>query len=128
MAIHKIQLMKFFAKHYKMSDALKSIKAELYEAKKAFHDDFLPVARPELIDGTTLTDDQFMAEYSSTIKDSFPDELSEAVIKIIDLADAFDYNIFDYVSMHQRYCKIKQASDTVVSKTTPVSATKYRIV
>ena len=103
---------KFFAKHGKPEYAFKMVKDELRNAKKALEEDALPNGNHKEIFSPNTPDKEFMDLYESNIKGSFPNELGEAVIKIMDMAEEHGYDLKDYLPLIERYCELKTPQKT----------------
>ena len=96
---------KFFAKYGKPKYAFKMIDSELHDAKHALKDGALPTNRE--IFAADITDKDFLDLYEKYIDDTFPNELAEAIVKIMDLADSYGYDLKEYIPLVDRYCALK---------------------
>jgi len=96
---------KFFAKHGKPKYAFKMIKHELGAAKHALKKEKLPTNKE--IFAADISDKDFLELYDKYIDETFPNELAEAVVKIMDLASSYGYDLKDYIELVNRYCALE---------------------
>lgn len=101
---------KYFEKYGKPKFAFEMIKEELKVAEKALKKEKMPSADISTI--KSASDGDFITMYEEHIKGTFPNELAEAVIKITDLADSYNFNLPDYIEVVNRYCVLKNPQST----------------
>jgi len=103
---------KFFAKYGKPKYAFKMIFSELKDACHALKKGQLPTNKEILM--PDISDKDFLDMYEKYIDGTFPNELAEAAIKIMDLASSYDYDLHDYIKLVNRYCDLKNPQATKV--------------
>lgn len=101
---------KFFAKYGKPKYAFKMIFSELHDAKHALKDGALPTNKEIFM--PDIPDKEFLDLYEKYIDETFPNELAEAIIKIMDLADSHGYDLKEYIPLVERYCELKSPQKT----------------
>lgn len=99
---------RYFEKYGKPKYAFKMIYSELYDACRALKKE--KDKTPWVLNKTqvaNMSDVEFQTWYEETVDGCFANELAEAVTKIVDLADSYDYCLPDYVDLVNRYCLLK---------------------
>lgn len=96
---------KFFAKYGKPKYAFKMISSELKDACLALKKGQLPTNKEIFM--PDVSDKDFLDMYEKHIDGTFPNELAEALVKIMDLASSYNYDLQDYVKLVNRYCELK---------------------
>ena len=105
---------KYFEKHGSLEYAFEMIKDELNEAYNALKESEGNI--PNAISKTS-EDEEFLSLYKRQIKGTFPDELASAGIKLIDIADSYDFDLHNFIEMQIRYTDLKEVKNSGMRKT-----------
>jgi len=114
---------KYFDKYGKPKYAFKMIHSELKDAAWTLKKGKMPSGDISSI--KNANDSDFITLYEDQIDVTFPNELAEAVIKIVDLADSYGFNLADYIDVVNRYCMLKNSQSSTTS-TSPLNKVVVR--
>jgi hypothetical protein len=119
-------MQKYFEKYGKPRHAFEMIESELKAAKKALKKGEMP--ETDIATLKSASDSDFTVLYEEQVKGTFPNELAEAIVKIVDFADSYGFNLIDYVEVVSRYCALKSSPIPTTVTTTPVIPVTSKVV
>lgn len=92
----------FWEPNYNISEKLMLVVSELSEAQEADRKDKYCKIDVRLLN-KSITEDEFLESFLINVKDTFQDEIADAVIRLLDLSNQMGFNLEQHIEAKMRY-------------------------